>query len=224
MNSKLKILTLVAALVLVLTASIALADGSAWTGEVIARQITMREGAKSNAKSIGSIKNGESFTIVDDNHRGWFHIQYDGKDGYVMSDYVVENADHMILLSSANVYAFPHSDKRVAALSSYTRLTIIDEYDGYYVVNLREASGFIHKRDVDALFDSDIPTMHVKGRVQIDKEDTTPRVGPSSNLAAATHDVHAGETYDFVDMDGDWYIIAVDGVLGFIWSQTCHEI
>lgn len=221
---KSRFLSLFLALILALSIPMAaLSDGSGWFGEVIARQITFRTAPKSNAKSQGSIKNGSIMTILDNDHRGWYHVQYDGKEGYVMDCYVAENPDHMILTSSAPVYAFPHSDKRVGSLSSYTRLTIIDEYDGYYVVNLREASGFIHKRDVDALFDSDIHNARATGRIEVTDTVTTPRFGPASKYGG-TRQVHQGEIFDSYGMDGDWFIINVDGQFAYLWNGVCRAI
>jgi len=216
-------LSLFLALILALSIPMAaLSDSSEWVGAVIARQITFRAEPKSNSKSLGSIKNGNYFTILDNNHRGWYHIQYGGKEGYVMDAYVVENPDIMILTSSTQVYAFPHSDKRIGSLSAYTRLTIIDEYDGYYVVSLREASGFIRKRDVDALFDSDLKTARPTGRIEI-TEATTPRYGPA-NSYSATRNVSQGEVFDSYGMDGDWFIINVDGHYAYLWKGVCQAI
>ena len=217
-------LSLFLALILALSIPMAaLSDASEWVGEVIARQITFRSNPKSSSKSLGSIKNGATVTILDNDHRGWYHVQYDGKEGYVMDAYVVENPDHMILQSSTQVYAFPHSDKRVGSLSTYTRLTIIDEYDGYYVVSLREASGFIHKRDVDALFDSDIKNARPTGRIEVTDTTTTPRYGPA-NAYGATRDVSKGEVFDSYGMDGDWFIINVDGHYAYLWKGVCKAI
>ncbi len=216
--------TLLLALVLLLSIPmVCLADGAQWTGEVIAKQITFRSGPKSNAKSIGSIKNGATVTILDDSHSGWFHIQYDGKEGYVMDEYVVENADHMILLSSMPVYAFPHSEKRVGSLASYTRLTIIDEYDGYYVVNLREASGFIRKRNADILLDSDIASARPVGKIRMNAH-TQPRTGPSSKYELAVREVNEGEVFEYVDKVDDWYIFILDGHYAFMWNGCCSEV
>ncbi|HML49386.1 MAG TPA: SH3 domain-containing protein [Clostridia bacterium] len=50
---------------------------------------------------------------------------------------------------STYVYAVPdRSGKKVGELIAGTQLVIIGEYGDYWVVNLRSASGFIHKSDV----------------------------------------------------------------------------
>lgn len=223
MNRKTKYLVRLIALVLVLMIpSIALADAGEWKGKVIARQITFRSAPKTNAKSLGTLKNGTTVAILDDYTSGWFHIAVDGKEGYVLSEYIVENPDHLTVTSTVPVYAFPHSDKHVGSLATYTRLTIIDEYDGYYVVNLREASGFI-KKNAKIIVDSKAVAQPRRGVVEMNI-DTTLREGPASKYPSAG-DVPAGSQFDYISMDGDWYIIIVDNErIAYIWNGVCHEV
>lgn len=196
-----------------------------WTGEVIAMQITLRVDAKSNAKSLGSVKNGESLIILDADTKDWYHVRYQDKEGYVMASYVVENPEHITTLAPTHVYAYPGSTKRVGSLGSYTRLTLIGEYQGCYVVNLREATGFIYKKNTKLVFESEVLTRARLGRVQID-EATTPRNGPHAMYDTAGADVMPGQTYDYVGMEGEWYIVLINNGarVAFIWQSKCHVI
>lgn len=221
MKRQLRLLALLIALITLL-APAALAEE--WKGEVIAKQITLRATAKSNGKTLGSIKNGAEVTILDEDFDGWYHVRHDGKEGYVMAQYVVKNPEHITTLSSTLVYAFPNSEKCVGQLSSYTRLTVIDIHEGYYVVNLRQASGFI-PLNKKLMVESEVLSRPHLGRVQVDRI-TKPRNGPDTNLDPAGEDVQPGEIYDYVGMTGEWYLILIDNGTrpAFIWQGMCHVI
>ncbi|MCL2866177.1 MAG: SH3 domain-containing protein [Clostridia bacterium] len=214
-------MTILSVLILILLTGMAgsvLAD--TWRGEVISQQVTFREAPSERSKSLGRITNGTELTILSHDVRGWFQILHEGKEGYVMDQYIVEWPEHLTLLGTVYVYAYPRSDKRVAALGAYTRLTVIDEYQQYYVVNLRQASGFISKRanvmtDTEALSSPVISTARISTR-------TLPRDGPSTRHAQAGNWLEVNETLAVIGKSGEWYhVILTSGRPAFISAADC---
>lgn len=211
-------MTLLTAMLILILPVCALAE---WIGEVISQQVTFREEPSERAKMISRIGNGTELTILDTDAPGWYHIFFNGKDGYVMDQYIIENPDHLTLLSSTPVYPYPRAYKRIAALSSYTRLTIIDEYDIYYVVNLRQASGFIRKT-ANLMLDSETLAAPRIGNVIIDKA-ITPRNGPAASYTAAGSELQPGISLEYTGKSADWYLVLIDGRRpAYIPGSACH--
>jgi len=73
---------------LLLTAQVVWAQ----TGTVNASILNFREGPSIISRRIGRIPNGTVVNIVDTSNKNWFKITYDGKIGYVSSDYIILNS------------------------------------------------------------------------------------------------------------------------------------
>ena len=121
-----------------------------WTGEVIARQITLFSQAKSSSNAVRKLPNGTQFTILDISG-DYAHVavpnEVGGFDtGYVIFAYVIENPIHIVLRSNRNVYALagPYAvNKRVGTVDNYQRFTVIAETGNYYIVSFRDAVAFL---------------------------------------------------------------------------------
>lgn len=127
-----------------------------YPGVVISQNVSLRESPSTGAKRLASIPNGSIFDLLDEQD-GWYRVDYwDGKtalplEGWVLVDFVVRDPSFITTTESTFVYAVPdRSAKKVAQLTSGTQLVIIAEWGDFWVVNLRSASGFIYKKDVEA--------------------------------------------------------------------------
>lgn len=124
-------------------------------GIVISQNVSLRESPSTGAKRLASIPNGSIFDLLDEQN-GWYRVSYwDGKaiapmEGWVRVDFVVRNPSFITTTNATYVYATPNrSAKKVGELTSGTQLVVIGEYNDFWVVNLRSASGFIYKKDID---------------------------------------------------------------------------
>lgn len=121
-----------------------------WTGEVIARQITLFSQAKSSSTALRKLPNGTQFDILDI-QGDYAHVSVPndkgGSDvGYVIFAYVLENPIHIVLRNNQNVYALagPYAvNKRVGTIDNYQRFTVIAETGNYYIVSFRDAVAFL---------------------------------------------------------------------------------
>ena len=125
-----------------------------YPGIVISQSVSLREEPKTNAKLVSSIPNGAMINILQE-QSGWYYASYwDGKtnvpkQGWVRTDFIVRNPTFLTTTQSTYVYATPsRSAKKVGQLIAGTQLVVIGEYGDFWVVNLRSASGFIYKGDV----------------------------------------------------------------------------
>lgn len=125
-----------------------------YPGVVISQNVSLRESPATNARLIASIPNGTVLDIYAEQN-GWYTVGYwDGKSqtpqqGYVRVDFIVRDPSFVTTTQSTYVYAMPsRSAKKVGQLVSGTQLVVIGEFNDFWVVNLRSASGFIYKNDI----------------------------------------------------------------------------
>lgn len=123
------------------------------TGVVISQNVSIRQSPATNAGLIATAKNGDVLEILSEQN-GWYTVRYwqnstTTVEGYARTFFVVEDPYFITTTQLTYVYAMPFAnDKMVGQLVAGTQLVVIGEYQDYWVVNLRSASGFIRKGDV----------------------------------------------------------------------------
>ena len=116
-------------------------------GYVLCETLSMYEEPDPQSKKLMTIPYGESFAVwggafVD----GWTIINYNNTKGYVRSSYIIILPEIYTTNGETAVYAMPtETSPRVALLPDQTECIVIGEYEGYIVISLRAASGFIKK-------------------------------------------------------------------------------
>jgi uncharacterized protein YgiM (DUF1202 family) len=85
---------------------------------------------------------------------------------------------------------------------------VIEEYGNYFVVNIRQASGFIPKSvsyfvqsDIDRYYNV-VPT----AGIVVGSNSLNVRVGPGTGYASIGK-LQAGNQVQIVDQNGEWYVI-----------------
>lgn len=136
------------------SASVARENNLVYPGIVISQSVSLRETRSTASKRLANIPNGTMLDLLEEQD-GWYYVRFwDGKsqtplEGWVRTDFVVRNPQFLTTYQSTYVYAAPsRSMKKVGQLVAGTQLVIIGEYNDFWIVNLRSASGFIHKNDI----------------------------------------------------------------------------
>ncbi len=213
--------------IVVLTACIflgtvcALAESPYGWGEVISQKVSLRENHSTGSKLIRSLNNGETFNILD-RYDDWLFVSYTGAQtgeiqGWLSSDYIVENPVHITLRkSNVAAYAYPPSgSKKVGSLDKYTRLTVIEQLEKYWVVNLREAAAFVPK-SADVWFDEDLEQWLSAVPTQATVANKTKlRTGPGTNWTTVKT-LAAGTPVSILGTEGDWCVIPYDAAVAYI--------
>lgn len=63
-------------------------------GATTGSSLRLREAPSTSAPIVATLSKGVAVAILDDNTNGWYQISYNGKSGYVSSDYVVPDRDN----------------------------------------------------------------------------------------------------------------------------------
>ena len=119
-------------------------------GFVLCESLTMRRNPATSADVVTSLPYGTTFEIRDGINL-WYWITYnapngDRYEGYVRSEYVLVDPQYYSPSAETAVYAMPSTDsKRVGLIDAGKSYPIIGEMNGFYVISLRGASGFVVK-------------------------------------------------------------------------------
>ena len=124
---------------------------------VLCETLTLREKPGSSSKAIQTLYYGDQPIVVGADQpagateeNGFVYCTLgDSEDspcGWINADYIVINPAWYVTEKEAKVYAWNDTAApRVALLDKGTRLPILKEEGGWYLVSLRGAVGWIHK-------------------------------------------------------------------------------
>jgi len=121
--------------------------------------LNVRAGEGTNYVKVGSIANGASVTVVS-NDGDWLHIQANGIDGYVASQYVKIGASAAATASSSgtsygtryvggqvgtlNVRSGPGTNySKIGSLTSLTPVTVVDKSGDWAKINFNNGTGWV---------------------------------------------------------------------------------
>jgi len=119
-------------------------------GLILCESLSLRANADTTATRITTIWYGEYVEIIQD-AGSWLRVRFyqnNGQfEGWLLSDYVLQNPAFFTATMETPAYAYPStSAKRVGLIDAGVELPIIAETEGFYVVSLRAASAFIQKK------------------------------------------------------------------------------
>lgn len=119
-------------------------------GVVLCESLSLREQPDAASKRIHTMTYGMRCTVTAESG-AWYKVSYWDEEhlhrsGWVRREYVLVNPDYFIPDGETPVYALPSgSSKRVGLIYGETGYPIIGEMNGFFVISLRGASGFVMK-------------------------------------------------------------------------------
>ena len=121
-----------------------------WTAQVLCESLSLRQSPSFSAQVITTLGWNTTLLPEGDAVDGWQLVTVVAQDGslgytgYVRSEYLLYDCRWFTASSSTPVYAYPSPDSpRVGLLDKNSAYPIIAEYNGYLVISLRGASGFV---------------------------------------------------------------------------------
>ncbi|MBQ4266031.1 MAG: SH3 domain-containing protein [Clostridia bacterium] len=185
---------------------------------VISKNASVWAEPRTNSKKLASAPHGKSMLCRSDDggesllyEKGFYAVEYSGKDGWINEDYVVLN-DLTITLLESNVPAYIAPDttsKKVGSLSKLTSYRVIGFYDDFYIINLRDAAAAFIPMSVmhrDNTFDRNYHGGGGMHRSAATLGKATLRTGPGSRYPEI-RTLKAGTKVTVMDEINDWYLI-----------------
>ena len=115
-------------------------------------KVNVRSGNGTDYEKIGLISGERKYKVIEKCSNGWYHIDYNGQDGYVSGDYVTETYmlfgdfyRFVYLKNDSYLYDGDGFQKRV--VSKYEGGKVYSEDDTRYLVSIGEDYGYINKSD-----------------------------------------------------------------------------
>lgn len=116
------------------------------TALVICHNLTIREQPDTRAKGLVYLSYGDTITCTGNRHPGWLEATANGQTGWVRREFLLLSPQYITFETETPVLAWPSPDAPwVGLLDAGTTSPVLGEYNGYTVISLRGASGFVAK-------------------------------------------------------------------------------
>ena len=204
--------------------------------------LNMRSGPGSNYNVIGTLRNNDKVEIIKEVN-GWYEIKFNGKSGYVSSQYVsmVEEGSNeekpieppvsvnkqgiVKVNSTLNMRSGPGSNYGViGTLHNNDKVEIIREVSGWYEIKFNGKSGYVSSKYVTIVnggANEEKPVEPEKPPVSINKQGIVKvnstlnmRSGPGSNYGVIGTLRNNDKVEILKEVDG-WYSIKFNGKTGY---------
>lgn len=114
------------------------------TALVLCQSLTLRAQPSTSAKALASLPYGTEITCTSNWHPGWLEATVDGQTGWVREEFLLLDPRYITLSTETPVLAWPSSDAPwIGLLDAGSTVPVLGECDGYTVISLRGASGFV---------------------------------------------------------------------------------
>ncbi len=187
------------------------------TYTVTASTLNVRSGAGTSYAAIGSVTKGQKLSVVSKSG-SWYKINYNGRTGYVSSDYVqvsgtttppAESTTYTVTASTLNVRS--GAGTSYAAIGSVTKgqkLSVVSKSGSWYKINYNGRTGYVSSDYVQA-------SATASPKLVVDSFKTLGNAQQVILVTADNYDTKSARIQTFEKADGKWkQVLTANGVLG----------
>ncbi|MEW4276572.1 SH3 domain-containing protein, partial [Priestia megaterium] len=191
------------------------------TYTVTASTLNVRSGAGTNYASIGSVTKGQKLSVMSKSG-SWYKINYNGRTGYVSSDYVqasgtttapttppAESTTYTVTASTLNVRS--GAGTNYASIGSVTKgqkLSVVSKSGSWYKINYNGRTGYVSSDYVQA-------SATASPKLVVDSFKTLGNAQQVILVTADNYDTKSAKIQTFEKVDGKWkQVLTANGVLG----------
>ena len=187
------------------------------TYKVTASKLNVRSGAGTNYGIIGSVVKDQMLSVVSKSG-SWYKINYNGRTGYVSSDYVqasgtttppAESTTYTVTASTLNVRS--GAGTSYASIGSVTKgqkLSVVSKSGSWYKINYNGRTGYVSSDYVQA-------SATASPKLVVDSFKTLGNAQQVILVTADNYDTKSAKIQTFEKVDGKWkQVLTANGVLG----------
>ncbi|MDR7207699.1 SH3 domain-containing protein [Priestia megaterium] len=187
------------------------------TYTVTASTLNVRSGAGTSYASIGSVTKGQKLSVVSKSG-SWYKINYNGRTGYVSSDYVqasgtttppAESTTYTVTASTLNVRS--GAGTSYASIGSVTKgqkLSVVSKSGSWYKINYNGRTGYVSSDYVQA-------SATASPKLVVDSFKTLGNAQQVILVTADNYDTKSAKIQTFEKVDGKWkQVLTANGVVG----------
>lgn len=113
---------------------------------VLCESLTLRAESSTTAAALRSLPYGAVVHCTGHSKPGWLEVEVSGDTGWARAEFLLMNPQFRTFSEETPVLAWPSEDAPwVGLLDAGTVCPVLGEYDGYLVISLRGASGFVQE-------------------------------------------------------------------------------
>ncbi|MGP0690366.1 SH3 domain-containing protein [Priestia aryabhattai] len=187
------------------------------TYSVTASTLNVRSGAGTNYAAIGSVTKGQTLSVMSKSG-SWYKINYNGRTGYVSSDYVqssgtttppAESTTYIVTASTLNVRS--GAGTSYASIGSVTKgqkLSVVSKSGDWYKINYNGRTGYVSSDYVQV-------SATASPKLVVDSFKTLGNAQQVILVTADNYDTKSAKIQTFEKVDGNWkQVLTANGVLG----------
>jgi L,D-peptidoglycan transpeptidase YkuD (ErfK/YbiS/YcfS/YnhG family) len=187
------------------------------TYKVTASKSNVRSGAGTTYGIIGSVAKGQTLSVMSKSG-SWYKINYNGRTGYVSSDYVqasgtttppAESTTYTVTASTLNVRS--GAGTSYASIGSVTKgqkLSVVSKSGSWYKINYNGRTGYVSSDYVQA-------SATTSPKLVVDSFKTLGNAQQVILVTADNYDTKSAKIRTFEKADGKWkQVLTANGVLG----------
>ncbi|MEH7469011.1 SH3 domain-containing protein [Priestia megaterium] len=187
------------------------------TYKVTASKLNVRSGAGTTYGIIGSVVKGQTLSVMSKSG-SWYKINYNGRTGYVSSDYVqasgtttppAESTMYTVTASTLNVRS--GAGTNYASIGSVTKgqkLSVVSKSGSWYKINYNGRTGYVSSDYVQA-------SATTSPKLVVDSFKTLGNAHQVILVTADNYDTKSAKIQTFEKVDGKWkQVLTANGVLG----------
>lgn len=195
------------------------------TGTVTGNSLRMRSAASTSSSVMTYLNKGNKVDVLEQLD-GWYKVEYNGRTGYLSSDYVnftpaeeagvartreVSSKVGVISGSSVNFRSQPSTGASViTTLAENTEVELLEVADGWCKAVYDGKEGYV---SADYVTVDGLPLVNPRGIVTGNAVNV--RSGPSTGYGVVSK-VYAGTIVDLTSVKDGWYGVSYNGVKGYI--------
>ena len=190
---------------------------------VIANRVNFRSGPSTSYSVIGKLSNGDKVEVISTSN-GWSKIKYNGKTGYVSSQYLSSSAapesttttTKYVNTLSLNVRSGPSTSYSVIGkVSEGDKVEVISTSNGWSKIKYNGKTGYVSSQYLSSSAAPESTTTTTK---YVNTLSLNVRSGPSTSYSVIGK-VSEGDKVEVISTSNGWSKIKYNGKTGYVSSQ-----
>ena len=190
---------------------------------VIANRVNFRSGPSTSYSVIGKLSNGDKVEVISTSN-GWSKIKYNGKTGYVSSQYLSSSTapesttttTKYVNTLSLNVRSGPSTSYSVIGkVSEGDKVEVISTSNGWSKIKYNGKTGYVSSQYLSS---STAPESTTTTTKYVNTLSLNVRSGPSTSYSVIGK-VSEGDKVEVISTSNGWSKIKYNGKTGYVSSQ-----
>lgn len=199
-----------------------------YAATITGSDVRMRSGAGTSYSIVGTYGKGTKVTVTG-SQKGWYKVSYNGKTGYISSDYIRITPKTSYSTAKTGTVSGNSVYMRMGPSTSFTVVTtftngtkakVTGVYGNWYEVTVNGKYGYMYNSVLKVATTSSVPepdeTMDTTGYVTANS--VRLRSGPSTSYSTIGY-YNSGTQLEITGKTGNWYAVTINSTKGYMYAD-----